>query len=149
MTVTSIKALSGRQRTELAQSTNTEMEERISGFDAEQQHIWNRLRDVAQDVPDNDWVEESLFMRAMNGETEVEMSHEGGEYSEALQEQLRKEVAEISKKKRWDGRRRNDALVKRVLGFNGQLTAMTDEYMKWEQTQGEFGTMDGPAKGDH
>jgi hypothetical protein len=41
-----------------------------------------------------------------------------------------------------DNRRRRDAVKKMVLGFNGQMEAMTDAFIEWGQYQGDLGTMD-------
>ncbi|KAJ7664162.1 hypothetical protein B0H17DRAFT_1162819 [Mycena rosella] len=42
-------------------------------------------------------------------------------------------------RKCYDTRKHWDSVEKRVLGFRGQMKAMTDAYIKWEATSGAFG----------
>ncbi|KAJ6459830.1 hypothetical protein DFH09DRAFT_1348807 [Mycena vulgaris] len=51
-------------------------------------------------------------------------------------------------RKRHDSRKRWDSVERRVLGFRGQMRAMTDAYMKWAATQGEYGMESAPEPVD-
>ncbi|KAJ7718135.1 hypothetical protein B0H16DRAFT_1797773, partial [Mycena metata] len=72
------------------------------------------------------------------GNIPINISHAGGEMGD-LQADLDEELNGVHKKKYHDKRTRWDSTARRVLGFRGQMAAMTDAYIKWGATQGEFG----------
>ncbi|KAJ7605703.1 hypothetical protein DFH06DRAFT_921037, partial [Mycena polygramma] len=109
---------------------------------------FERLRDMPDDTNDDDSDDEGgptpfNYDNVAEGNIEVDISHEGGEMG-ALQDELAKELNK-AKRKRHDTRTRWDTTQRRVRGFRAQLTEMTDAYVKWGATQGEFGLDAGPV----
>ncbi|KAJ6455997.1 hypothetical protein DFH09DRAFT_1116274 [Mycena vulgaris] len=80
---------------------------------------------------------EMTIDEALTGNIEFDISHAGGEFQDQLKHEMDKARAK-------DTRTRTDATLRRVLGFRGQMKAITDAYIKWGATQGEYGA-DSPA----
>ncbi|KAJ7822839.1 hypothetical protein B0H13DRAFT_2376426 [Mycena leptocephala] len=70
------------------------------------------------------------------GNIRIDISHAGGEMAD-LQDDFNQELN--GKKKHHDRRTRWDAMQRRVLGFRGQMKAMTNAYVEWGAPQREFG----------
>jgi hypothetical protein len=94
----------------------------------------------------------------LQGRVEFEISHAGGEFQAELQKDMHKAKCvltfpfplPLSKHKffylrRHDTRIRKDVVQRRVLGFRGQMKAITDAYIKWGASQGQFGLDSPPA----
>jgi hypothetical protein len=132
----------------------------------EKRKIFDKIRDIPEDVMDqseND--EEPLnYSDVLDGTVPLDISHGGGELDDLqseLKETLGKKkrsvkpfpyrthcLSDILCSARHDTRRRWDKTEKRVLGFRGQMRAMTDSYIKWAAAHGEFGLDGGPATPD-
>ncbi|KAF7371636.1 hypothetical protein MVEN_00019100 [Mycena venus] len=139
-TKTTIRALNPCQRSQLHNATNQEMAAHIAALRTEQLVIFNKLRD-RPDMGDNSEVEDGRAAYSYNdvaeGNVGIEISHGGGEMA-ALQEELVEEKNR-KKKKGIDTRDRWDRTQRHVLGMRGQMSAITDAYVKWGATQGEYG----------
>ncbi|KAJ7655525.1 hypothetical protein B0H17DRAFT_1146362 [Mycena rosella] len=102
------------------------------------------MRDIADDSTDssdNEPQDVFTYNDVLDGNVRIEISHAGGELDD-LQDNLNQELngkKQQSFRRRRDTRKRWDTVDRRVLGFRGQMCAMTDAYIKWEATQGAFG----------
>ncbi|KAJ7939937.1 hypothetical protein B0H13DRAFT_1850137 [Mycena leptocephala] len=90
----------------------------------------------------------------LRGDVEFPISHAGGEFEEEMREDLKKAksvfllVLIVRSSWLWfrrrDPRLRKDVIARRVLGFRGQMGAITAAYIKWGSTQGQYG-LDSPG----
>ncbi|KAJ6528680.1 hypothetical protein DFH09DRAFT_1327690 [Mycena vulgaris] len=133
-----VKTLTPKQCQELHYATNLQVLDRINDLSEEKRRQFFLLRE-AQGFDDMDEgnSHEMTINEALTGNIEFDISHAGGEF----QDQLKHEMGKARAK---DTRTRTDATLRRVLGFRGQMKAITDAYIKWGATQGEYGA-DTPA----
>ncbi|KAJ7889418.1 hypothetical protein B0H13DRAFT_2341539 [Mycena leptocephala] len=132
-----LRTLGQKERSHLNTITNIEMLERIAALPKEKRAAFERLRDMPDNPMDHSDDEvPATFNYGDVAEGNIDISHAGGEMAD-LQDDLNQELN--GKKKRHDRRRRSDATQRRVLGFRAQMKAMTDAYVQWGATQGEFG----------
>ncbi|KAJ7671816.1 hypothetical protein B0H14DRAFT_3538139 [Mycena olivaceomarginata] len=68
----------------------------------------------------------------LRGDVQFDISNAGGEFEEEVR-------ASMNQAKRTDTRNRKDKVLRRVLGFRGQMKAITSAYVKWGATQDEYG----------
>ncbi|KAJ7782095.1 hypothetical protein B0H14DRAFT_3095744 [Mycena olivaceomarginata] len=64
----------------------------------------------------------------LRGDVQFDISNAGGEFEEEVR-------ASMNQAKRTDTRNRKDKVLRRVLGFRGQMKAITSAYVKWGATQ--------------
>ncbi|KAJ7831870.1 hypothetical protein B0H13DRAFT_2240523 [Mycena leptocephala] len=112
------------------------------------------MPDDPMDHSDNESPSAFNYDDVAEGNIHIDISHAGGEMGD-LQDDLNEElngkkyvhpklfsmsafVLTLHRKCR-DHRTRWDATQQRVLGFRGQMKAMTDAYVNWGATQAEFG----------
>ncbi|KAJ6551057.1 hypothetical protein DFH09DRAFT_1086373 [Mycena vulgaris] len=133
-----VKTLTPKQCQELHYATNLQVLDRINDLSEEKCRQFFLLRE-AQGFDDMDEgnSHEMTIDEALTGNIEFDISHAGGEFQDQLKHEMDKARAK-------DTRPRTDATLRRVLGFRGQMKAITDAYIKWGATQGEYGA-DSPA----
>lgn len=125
------------------------------GLSKEQRQTLNRLRDLPEDAEEDMMTLQDI----LDGSVPLDLSHGGGEM-ENMEQELNEELngkrqryvlqcffslccLTVIYRKRKDKRKRWDSVQRRVLGFRGQMKAITDSYIKWAANQGEFGLEEG------
>ncbi|KAJ7724512.1 hypothetical protein B0H16DRAFT_1736701 [Mycena metata] len=115
------------------------MREHIASLPKKKRQELKRLRNPDECVDMSDEEPRSInYTDVAEGNTRINISHAGGEM-EDLHADLDEELNGVHKKKYKEKRTRFDSTARRVLGFRGQMAAITDTYVKWGATQGEFG----------
>ncbi|KAJ7938087.1 hypothetical protein B0H13DRAFT_1852023 [Mycena leptocephala] len=139
-----LKTLGRKAQEHLHHQTDEEVREYINGtslrehcLSEERRLKFLALQDgkASNEPDDSDKAYEDIPMTTedvLQGRIELEISHAGGE----LQAQLQQDV---NRTKRQDTRTRRDVVQRRVLGFRGQMKAITDAYIVWGATQGQYG----------
>ncbi|KAJ6525789.1 hypothetical protein DFH09DRAFT_1095503 [Mycena vulgaris] len=111
-----------------------------------ERQMWDIPED-SNDPSDYEDGDEFGYNDVADGTVPIEISHGGGELGD-LQDALNEAMNGKKQRKRHDSRKRWDSVERRVLGFRGQMRAMTDAYMKWAATQGEYGMESAPEPVD-
>ncbi|KAJ7223797.1 hypothetical protein C8J57DRAFT_1535947 [Mycena rebaudengoi] len=141
--VNRLKSLNKSQRDKIQDSTNKEMVDHIASLNAADRRKFNELRQrtVADDSDNNNNnnTDAHSFHAFINGDEAFQQSH-AGDFNDILAEELAEDMNTKPTKKHHDGRSCQDAIEKCVLGFAGQIQAMTDAYMKWGRTQAKYGS---------
>ncbi|KAJ7687762.1 hypothetical protein B0H17DRAFT_1136116 [Mycena rosella] len=136
-----------RKREELASSSTQDY--RTAGLDSDCRRKLEKMRDIADnsmDSSDNGPQDVFTYNDVLDSNVRIEISHASGELDD-LQDDLNQELngkKQQSFRRRQDTRKCWDTVDRRVLGFRGQMCAMTNAYMKWEATQGAFGMEGAP-----
>ncbi|KAJ7888954.1 hypothetical protein B0H14DRAFT_2562105 [Mycena olivaceomarginata] len=146
-TKTSVQPLNPGQRRQLQDATNQKVIAHIAALSQDKGAVFNKLRDRPDNTADNSEDEEDgntyNYNDIVEGNIGIGVSHAGGEMA-ALQEKL----AEEKKSKCLSPTfvPHNYRTQCHVLGMHGQMSAMTDIYVKWGATQGEYGLEGSPPE---
>ncbi|KAJ7840271.1 hypothetical protein B0H14DRAFT_2587506 [Mycena olivaceomarginata] len=129
-------------RNKLQDVMNREMKARMASLTPDEAKKFTQLREMCDEGPGCSENEDVItYDDVAQGNVRVEISHAGGEM-EALAADLNTTVN--GERTSHATRSRRDAVQREVLGFRVQMKAMTDAYIKWGASQGEFG-----LDGDH
>ncbi|KAJ7645339.1 hypothetical protein B0H17DRAFT_1216045 [Mycena rosella] len=132
-----LRGLMPKERAALATSSHLELTRRIANLDADCHRELEAMRDIANDDSDTETDDPLTYHDVADGHVRIKISHAGGEMGD-LQDNLNEELNSKKQRKRYDTRKRWDSVDRRVLGFHGQMKAMTDAYIKWDATYGSF-----------
>ncbi|KAF8166456.1 hypothetical protein K438DRAFT_1775135 [Mycena galopus ATCC 62051] len=139
-----VKTLGRRGQEEMHLRMDQEVREHINGLMEERHQQFLALQEgrVSDSVDDmDDFVDEPMTAEDI---LQLGISHGGGELQAELGNDMHTHT-HTHKPKRYDTRTRKDGVQRRVLGFRGQMKAITDAYIKWGATQGQYGLNSPPA----
>ncbi|KAJ7678318.1 hypothetical protein DFH06DRAFT_1121808 [Mycena polygramma] len=111
---------------------DTKVSNFVQDMEPDQLDMLEALREFEPDYSpmDEDNDEDIRMDDVLSGRIEIDISHAGGEFQEAIHQEIEEEHLRQNPK-RADWRTRRDRIERRTKAFDTQMESMVDMYMKW------------------